>query len=564
METFMRSVPSALPSKTVLSIAVSLFLAACGGNHDGTPAASFQATALQASGCAAVAAVSLPNVTIQSVKEVAAGTTRPAGVTTGAFLPAHCVVNGVADPYIGTDGANHAIGFELRLPANWSGQFMFQGGGGNDGVVRPAVGTNTGALAATAGTAAFALDRGFAVVSTDGGHQGTDAASYGKDSRARVDHAYNAYDRTAQIAKTLIDKYYGKQPDHSYFVGCSGGGRQGMMFSQRFPTYFDGIIASAPAMQVASGASISAAWESQTYNAIAPLDATGKPVLSKAFSNADLALVSKGVLNACDAKDGLADGLVQDPSACGFDPAVLQCAGAKNDSCLSAPQVGALQKAFAGPRNSAGSNLYASWPWDAGISGTDWRNWKLGSSATGTPDSRFVTLIENAIAYEFLTPFDPTFSIFKFNFDTDPVRLETYSAIYDTYRTTDLTAFTSRGGKLMFFHGGSDPIFSANDTVNYYNRLVTTAGGMDKAQAYSRLFVVPGMNHCSGGPATDAYDGLAALVNWVEKGQAPDRITAQGSSASLASVKRPLCPYPKHAQYKGSGDTNDEANFICQ
>jgi len=168
------------------------------------------------------------------------------------------------------------------------------------------------------------------------------------------------------------------------------------------------------------------------------------------------------------------------------------------------------------------------------------------------------------MAYEFLTPFDATFSIFKFNFDTDPARLDAYSKIYDTYRSTDLTPFTSRGGKMMFFHGASDPIFSSNDTVAYYQRLAATAGGIDKAQASSRLFVVPGMNHCSGGPATDAYDGLAALVNWVEKGQAPDRISAQGSSGAFANVKRPLCAYPRHAQYKGSGDTNDEANFTCQ
>lgn len=562
----MASASSRLVRTAGASVALGIMMTACGGDSDPAPTAAPSSTATQsilaASGCAGMSGVALPNVTIQSAVAVAAGTTRPAGVTSGDYLPAHCVVTGVADAYIGTDNANHAIGFELRLPTNWSGQFMFQGGGGNDGTLRPAVGTNTGSLAATAGTGGFALSRGFAVVSTDGGHQGTDAASYGKDARARVDHAYNAYDRTARIAKELIDRYYGKQPDKSYFVGCSGGGRQGMMFSQRFPTYFDGIIASAPAMQVASGASISAAWESQAYNAIAPLDAAGKPVLSKAFSNSDLALVSKGVLDACDAKDGLVDGLVQDPASCSFNPAVLQCAGAKTDSCLSAPQVGALQKAFAGPSNSAGTNLYASWPWDAGISASDWRNWKLGSSATSTPDSRFVTLIANAMAYEFFTPFDASFDIFKFNFDTDPARLSTFSAVYDTNRTTDLTPFVNRGGKMLFFHGGSDPIFSPNDTIEYYKRLASTAGGMDKASAFSRLFVVPGMTHCSGGPATDSYDGLAALVNWVEKGQAPDSIAAQGTT-SLPGVNRPLCPYPKHAQYKGSGNPNDAANFSC-
>jgi feruloyl esterase len=548
--------------------AAAMLLAGCGGGGNNPASnADTQATAttsiLSSAGCAGMAKAALPNVTIQSATAVAAGTVRPNGVTSGDFLPAHCVVTGVADPYIGSDNLDHAIGFELRLPTAWSGQFLFQGGGGNDGVINPAMGTNTGSLAASAGTGAYALARGFAVVATDGGHQGTDASSYGKDARARVDHAYNAYDRTTQIAKQLIALYYGKPSDHSYFVGCSGGGRQGMMFSQRFPSYFDGIVASAPAMKVASGASIAAAWDSQLYSAIAPKDASGNPILANALTDADLALVTKGVLDACDAKDGAADGMVQDPASCGFNPAVLQCTGAKTDSCLSAAQVSALQKAFAGPRDSSGAALYSSWPWDAGISNAGWRSWKLGTSQTATPNSRYVTLIANAMAYEFFTPFDASFDIFKFNFDSDPARLAAYSAVYDTYRTTDLSPYTSHGGKMIFFHGASDPIFSSNDTIDYYQRLAATAGGIDKAQSFARLFVVPGMNHCSGGPATDAYDGLAAIVNWVEKGAAPDSISARGT-AFFQGRTRPLCAYPKTAHYKGSGSVEDAANFSCQ
>lgn len=541
-----------------------LLLAGCGGGDDNAASqGNTNASILASAGCAGMAKVALSNVTIQSATAVAAGTVRPAGVTSGDYLPAHCVVRGVADPYVGTDNLDHAIGFELRLPTSWSGQFLFQGGGGNDGTIIPAMGTNTGSLAASAGTGAYALARGFAVVSTDGGHEGTDAASYGMDARARTDHAYNAYDRTAQIAKQLISQYYGRNADHSYFVGCSGGGRQGMMFSQRFPSYFDGIVASAPAMKVASGASIAAAWDSQQYRAIAPTDASGNPILANALSDTDLALVAKGVLDACDAKDGATDGMVQDPASCGFDPAVLQCSGAKTASCLSAPQVSALQKAFAGPRDSAGNALYSSWPWDAGISNAGWRAWKLGTSQTATPNSRYVTLIQNAMAYEFFTPYDASFDIFKFNFDTDPARLAAYSAVYDTYRTTDLTPYTGHGGKMIFFHGGSDPIFSANDTIDYYKRLAATAGGMANAQSFARLFVVPGMNHCSGGPATDAYDGLAAIVNWVEKGSAPDSVPARGT-AFFQGRTRPLCAYPKTAHYTGSGSIEDAANFVCQ
>lgn len=553
-----------LPKPMTLAVLGSLGIlcAACGGNdNDAAPATA--SALLSSTGCPGMEKVQLPNVTIRSVKEVAADSVRPANVGSGAFLPAHCVVTGAADAYKGSDGIDRHIGFELRLPKNWSGQFLFQGGGGNDGVINPALGTNTGALAALEGTNAFALSRGFAVVSTDGGHQGTDASVYGKDERGRIDHAYNAYDRTAQIARQMINLYYGRTPDHSYFMGCSGGGRQAMMFSQRFPSYFDGIVASAPAMRVASGASISAAWESQTYNAIAPRDAAGNPVLARAFSDSDLSLVSNGVLAACDARDGVSDGMVQNAASCQFDPAVLQCTGAKNDSCLSGEQVAALKKGFAGPRNAAGTALYSSWPWDAGIRAADWRNWKLGTSTSAAPNSRFITLIQNAMAYEFLTPYDASFNILNFDFDKDPQRLAAYSSIYDSYRATDLTPYTSRGGKMLFFHGVSDPIFSSNDTVDYYQRVAATAGGMDKAQAFARLFLVPGMTHCAGGPATDAYDGLAAIVNWVEKGVAPASVAARGTAA-FPGRSRPLCPYPQSARYKGTGNVEDASNFVCE
>ncbi len=538
--------------------------AGCGGSDDGSPAPTPAAPVQRA--CADVGSFSFPNVTLQAPQAVAAGTTRPAGVTSGDFLPAHCIVRGVADAYVGTDSLDHGTGFELRLPENWSGQFFFQGGGGNDGTIRPAVGTNTGSLAATQGTAAFALARGFAVVSTDGGHEGTDAASYGLDQQARVNHAYASYDRTTQLAKQIITQYYGRGPAHSYFVGCSGGGRQGMMFSQRFPTYFDGIVASAPAMRVASGASISAANETIAYTRAAPRDPAGNPILSQALTDADLNLLSGAILQACDAKDGLIDGLISNAPSCSFDPAVLQCTGAKSATCLSAAQVTAVKTAFAGPKNSAAQPLYASWPWDSGIgtNAPNWRQWKLGTSTTAVPNSQFVTLIQNATAYEFLTPADPTYNMLNINFDTDPARFNTESSIYDTYRTTDLSPYTGRGGKLIFFHGGSDPIFSPNDTIDYYQRVGVTAGGAANESAFARLFIVPGMNHCSGGPATDAYDGLAAIVNWVENGRAPDSVTASTSTTTaFASRTRPLCPYPQYAHYKGSGSVDDAANFTC-
>jgi feruloyl esterase len=194
--------------------------------------------------------------------------------TGSAAQPAHCVVRGSAAPRTGVDGKAYETRFELRLPTNWSGRFLYQGGGGNDGIVAPAVGRNTGSFPDTG------LQRGFAVVTTDAGHQGG-AAEFGLDPQARIDHAYAAHERTATIALAIVARYYGRAPDRKYFVGCSGGGRQGMMFAQRYPSYFDGIAICAPAMSVSSGATIAAAWDTQTFLAVAPADEQGQRILTR-------------------------------------------------------------------------------------------------------------------------------------------------------------------------------------------------------------------------------------------------------------------------------------------
>ncbi|HVN96392.1 MAG TPA: DUF6351 family protein [Syntrophorhabdaceae bacterium] len=469
-------------------------------------------------------------------------------------LPEHCLVKGKINPRTGVNNTPFAIGFELRLPTRWSGRFFFQGGGGNDGAFPEATGdARFGARPA--------LSRGFATVKTDGGHLGTIADTFGFDPQARVDHAYNAYGKTARVSKAIIDLYYGKYPDKSYFIGCSGGGRQGMMFTQRFPDYFDGVVAAAPAMSVATKASISVAWESQAYNVIAPTDANGNHILSRAFSDADLSLVSNAILKACDALDGVADGSINNAAQCRFDPAVLQCAGDKNATCLSQQQVAALKKGFGGPMNSAGERLYTTWPWDAGIKDGGWRAWKLGNSPNATPDSRFFFLMQDAIRNEFFTPPDPTFSILKFNFDTDPARMADFGAIYDTWKDVDLASYTAHGGKLMIVHGLSDPIFSANESIDYYNRLVAAHHGPAEAGSFARLFLVPGMTHCGGGPATDLFDTLSAMINWVENGNAPDKMIASG--ATFPHRTRPLCPYPAYARYSGTGSVEDASNFVC-
>lgn len=498
--------------------------------------------------------------TTLKTRYVAAGTRRPGTATSGDFLGGHCVVTGSIDPRTGVDGKPYAIGFELSLPDDWNGRFLYLGGGGNDGTLR-----DTSLSSSISIGTPSPLGRGYAVVSTNAGHEGT-SASFGADPQARIDHAYNAHDKTAQAAKALIAWRYGQPAHHSYFSGCSGGGRQGMMFSQRFPDYFDGITAGAPAMRVSSGATIAAMWNNRKFTDIAPTGGDGRPVLSQAFSNSDLNLVADGVLAACDAGDGAVDGLVQNTKACRFDPAVLQCAGAKNDSCISAAQVNALKDVFGGPRDSTGKALYVTQPWDPGIRDAGWRAWALGTSTTSTPNSRYNVLMVDALVNEFFTPPDPDFNPLAFNFDTDPARMQAFSAVYDTYRDDQLTAFRARGGKLMFIHGMADPIFSADEVVEYYERLAANHGGIAATQSFARTFLVPGMAHCSGGPATDTTDSLQAMVDWVEKGVAPDTLAARASAtnAYFPNRTRPLCPYPKFAKYKGSGSIEDAANFSCE
>lgn len=540
--------------------ALLALMAGCGGNGSAeTTPAPLDAAASEAACADMVSKAGLPATTLVT-RYVAAGTRRPGTLTTGDFLPGHCVITGTIDPRTGIDGRSYATKFELSLPDNWNGRFLYIGGGGNDGTLRD----TTMPTSITAGSSS-PLGQGFAVVSTDAGHQMTTAV-FGADPQARIDHAYASHDKTAVSAKALIAWRYGRQPDRSYFTGCSGGGRQGMMFSQRFPSYFDGIIAGAPAMKVSSGATVAAMWNHRKFTDAAPLNSDGKPVLAQALSNGDLTLLASAITNACDAADGVADGMVHNTQACRFDPVVLQCSGAKTDSCLSSTQVSAVKAVFAGPVNSAGTALYATQPWDPGIRDAGWRTWTLGTSTSATPNSRYVTLMLDALANEFFTPPDPTFDALKFNFDTDPGRMLWFSAEYDTYRDDRLSAFKARGGKLMFIHGMADPIFSADDTVDYYKRLAANNGGMTAVQSFARTFLVPGMNHCSGGPATDTADSLQALVDWVEKGVAPDSITAKALStnAYFANRTRPWCAYPKFAKYKGTGSIEDAANFSCE
>jgi pimeloyl-ACP methyl ester carboxylesterase len=485
---------------------------------------------------------------------------RPAGLYQGPDLPAHCIVSGVMDKRSGADGKPYETRFEMRLPQSWAGRLLYQGGGGNDGIVNPATGRNSGSL----GDYGSALSKGFAAVTTDAGHQGG-GPEFGFEPQARIDKAYAAHDRVARTAKALIAGYYGQAVGKSYFLGCSGGGRQGMMFAQRYPDYFDGVISVAPAMSVASKATAAAAWDTQLFLKIAPKDAQGKPILSRALSNVDLNLVADGINKACDAQDGVADGMVNNTKACKFAVQSLQCQGDKTDACLSKDQVNAMVSAFSGPVNAKGERVYATQPWDPGIASPGWRAWKLGFAADANNDANNIRLMGGALGMVFSTPASAQLNTTNFNIDSDFGKFETFSKEYDTYRDDKMNAYFNRGSKFMIVHGMADGIFSADESKDYFERLAANHGGLGAVQSKARLFLVPGMNHCQGGASTDKFDAIDAMVNWVEKGQAPNRILAEAlpNHPQFPNRSRPLCAYPQYARYNGQGNVESASSFSC-
>ncbi len=498
-----------------------------------------------AKSCASLTNLRIPGTTIAKSEPVAAKpkpATPPAGPAyamnlVDVAMPSYCLASGEIDRHVGPGGKSYGIGFALALPDKWNGRFLFQGGGGLDGVVRPPLGTQA------AGNEP-ALARGFAVVSMDSGHKGSMFdASFNRDQESSLDFAYVALGRVTTVAKEIIARYYGEPAKHSYFVGCSTGGRQAMLASQRYPLQFDGIIAGDPAMRTGYSR-IANAWDAALFNQIAPKNAQGQPIPGQAFSDSDKKLLTDSILNQCDALDGLKDGMIFNFQACHYNPDVLVCKGAKTNACLSSAQVNALQKVFAGPRDSQGVDPYVGRPYDSGV-------------AIFSPGT-FGTVLPQSAPGMFLRP------NLSMTVDVDALERQAASdpveALTDT-TWTNLSDFSAHGGKLIFFHGLSDPVFSPYDTLRYYNEMAKANGGADQVQTWSRIFLVPGMNHCAGGPALDRFDALGAVVKWVEQGEAPDFIVATGKH--FPGVSRPLCAYPKHAQYKGSGDPRDAANFFC-
>lgn len=493
------------------------------------------AWAQQPNPCSRLKNFTAPRVEITKATAVAAGTIETvqwAGQI--GPLPAYCRVEGVINRRTGVDGEEFGIRFALAMPDKWNSDFLMQGGGGSNGIVAPPLGLN--AAGDTPG-----LMRGFAVVSTDTGHQshhpGFDFA-FRKDQQAYLDFAYLANAEVAALAKQIIAQHYGKPAAYSYFSGCSTGGREGMILSQRYPAAFDGIISGDPAMRTGLSNLAIGQWIPVAFNQIAPKDAQGKPIITQAITDRDRKLIIDALLKQCDAKDGVADGMISDPLGCDFDPAVLTCKQGETESCLAPEKVAAIKKIMGGPKTSEGIQVYPGLLYDTGI--------------TASGPIRGILAPGPGI-------FGPATT--AMNLNVEKQAMQDAQPLVDSL-STNLTTFSQHGGKLIFYHGDSDPWFSPLDTFGYYKDMAEANGGLATVLKWSQFYFVPGMSHCGGGPALDRFDLLGAMVNWVEKGTAPAYVVATGKA--FPGRSRPLCPYPKHAQYKGQGDTQDANNFECR
>jgi feruloyl esterase len=488
--------------------------------------------------CTELSKIKIEGVEITKAEPVAAGEAHLPYHDYDGAIPSYCRVEGVIHRHKGAGGEEYGIGFALALPekAVWNGDFMMQGGGGSNGVINQPYG------ASFAGGKP-ALVRGFAVASTDSGHKakggnGFDFA-FMLDQQAYLDFAYVANATVAEVSKKIIASYYPKPAAHAYFIGCSTGGREAMILSQRYPAAFDGIVSGDPAMRTGLSNLAIGQWIPVAYNQAAPKDAAGKPQIDKFLSDGDRKLFMDALMQRCDARDGAKDGMIFDPMGCDFDPASIACKTGQSEGCIAQEKIAAIKKAFAGPKNSYGTQVYPGFLYDSGIATTQGLPGLLAPRAFGI-----------------FGPYPASTEI-----DVDKLALRANDPLVEP-ASTNLTTFVANGGKLLFFHGDSDPWFSALDTLGYYQSLAATNGGAGKVAQWSRLYLVPGMGHCGGGPALDRFDMLTAVVDWVEKGTAPDAIVSTGQA--FPGRSRPLCAYPKHAQYKGSGDTEDAKNFECR
>ena len=455
--------------------------------------------------------------------------------------PAHCRVSGLIDP---------EIAFEVSLPAGWNGRFYMIGNGGH-----------AGESLSDAGRVAErndALMHGFAFAQTNTGHFASEepgASFVLSNPQKAIDYAYRAVHLTATTAKAITADYYGQAVEHAYWNSCSNGGRQGLIEAQRYPDDFDGIIANAPWLDQ-TGFTIGAIWNQQAL--------TETPL-----TNAKMELVAERVMAVCDATDGLADGLIDDPRNCDFDPArdVPVCpAGAGSDSCLSPAEAATIARIYSGVTSNGEPFFPGFMPGSeqitslfGGGAGSGWMNVIVPQQPGGRAAD--FNLADNTMKYLVFNPPQPDWDFRTFDFDQDPGLLTNWGALADA-KNLDLSAFRERGGKLLMTYGWADAILQPLMGVNYYERASARNGA--GTENFFRLFMVPGMAHCSGGIGPDQHDSVTAIIDWVEADRAPDSIVARKIVDGDTVRSRPLCPYPQVARYDGTGSIDTAENFSCE
>lgn len=447
-------------------------------------------------------------------------------VAASGSLPEYCKVTGTLPP---------SLDFEVRLPTAWNEKTVYSGGGGFDGFI-------------------FSNDsytvNGYASIASNGGHTGEGVdASFALDAQKLDDFAYLSIHRVLPIAKSLIQERYGKSARKTYFEGCSNGGREALIEAQRWPEDFDGIIARAPAYNFVE---LMTTFNENTRQLMKP---------GASLPSEKLQLLGKAVLDACDAKDGVADGILSLPSACQFDPSVLQCAEAGQTDCLTAEQVTSARTIYS-PTLLNGTTLYPGWPAGGEADPEGWGAWITGD---GNATLSIGGLFGSAMVKYFITR-DPDFDPLTFHLNDWQSRINEVSARVSA-NNPDLGRFQARGGKLILWHGGTDAAISQHGTAAYYERVVQAAGGQAAADAFVEYFPAPGVNHCAGGAGADTVDLLTALENWVEKGVAPSQAklvaTKFHPETGESVLSRPLCKYPRYPRYKGTGDVNSADSFTC-
>jgi feruloyl esterase len=490
-------------------------------------AAVFLPVPAGAATCESLTSLTLPNTTITMAKAVAAGEfTLPGPTPPGANfedMRAFCRVAATLAPSKDSD-----IKIEVWMPASdWNGKFQAVGNGGWSGaIVYPSL--------------VRALAHGYATASTDTGHSGGSGSFALGHPEKLVDFGYRAVHEMTVQAKAIIAAYYGDGPKLSYWNGCSSGGKQGLKEAQRFPADYDGIIAGAPANY----------WTHLMTGELWIAQATHKDEASL-IPASKYPIIHKAVLEACDALDGVKDGVLEDPRKCHFDPKVIQCKGDDTSNCLTAGQVETARKIYAASKNPrTGQEIFP------GLEPGSELGWAglTGAQPFPIPVDHFKYVVFK----------DPNYDWRTLNFDSDVALADKIDN--GTINATDpnLKAFFGHGGKLLLYHGWNDQLIAPRNAVNYYQSVLDTMGGASRVADSVRLFMAPGMNHCAGGDGPSVIDTVSVIEKWVEQGQAPDQIVASHVSGGAVDRTRPLCAYPKVAQYKGSGSTDEAANFVCK